>query len=246
MQEQNKKNLITEPTENIKLPQNKLSGLNWFRLGSVVLVVGIAVSLVGLIFVLVVNENNKMLVKQQVPLNIMEQESFSKNSEDVLSPLRGEHFIGTMELAQTDDEIIKNGDEFNIDILISTNEADIVLAQAVIVYDATRLQLQENDVLSAGKEQILGMNIETVIKDGEITIVRGAPGDSDYKDKDDGYNGERGLLASLTFKALQSGDTEISFAKKCVEASADCAESQMILDDGLATPLDLMFEDIKL
>lgn len=127
-------------------------------------------------------------------------------------------------ILQTDKSSIAVNRTFRVDILMDTQNSNIVVATANVIYEPEVLELvnidQENSVLSMAVIQ----NQEL----GWVEIVRGTPGDSDYLDYDDGYNGNDGILASLEFKALKGGETSITF---------DQGKSGMYLDDGRGTEM---------
>ena len=128
---------------------------------------------------------------------------------------------------------IKAGQIFSIDILMDTKNSDIVVASAFLRYNPESLKLVEaND-----EDSVLTMAMVKEKKPGELNLVRGIPGDADYTDKDDGYNGSQGILASLKFKALKKGKTELKFEPN---------KSNMILDDGLGTPMAVEFGNLTM
>jgi hypothetical protein len=90
------------------------------------------------------------------------------------------------------------------------------------------------ELIKINKKQDLSLDIFEENSEDRIYIVRGEPGDADYKDKDDGYFGS-GQLSTLVFKAVSSGSCQLYFDKE---------NSQMILDDGKGTPMTLDFKDL--
>lgn len=149
---------------------------------------------------------------------------------EVERPIRN----GTMSL-QTAEENITVGKTFQVDILMDTQTSNIVLASADIVYNNNILELVGVETQAS----VLNMSISEGKKVGEAEIIRGAPGDADYDDSDDGYAGTDGILASLKFKVLKIGSVEIKF-------NPDPEKSNMFLDDGLGTPMIIDYKNLIL
>jgi len=142
-------------------------------------------------------------------------------------------------------------DEFEVKIYISTENSNIVLASGIIEYDSEYLELIYNDLPAKTENSVLNMSVINRVVDNpafdradKIEVVLGAPGDTDYLDNDDGFNGQNGLLASLKFKALKSGNTKIFFSNLC-ELDV-CDDSTLVLDDGKGTEMKVEFEDLSL
>jgi len=134
---------------------------------------------------------------------------------------------------QTDKNSISINENFSVAILINTQNSNIVLASAGIIYNPELLELVEiNDETSA-----LSMAVIKEQEKGKIEIIRGEPGDTDYNDKDDGYNGSDGNLVILKFKALKKGNTKIKFDKN---------KTSMLLDDGKGTEMEVELEDLDI
>jgi len=128
---------------------------------------------------------------------------------------------------------IEVNNEFEVDIRMDTQDSNIVIASAYVIYDTEFVELIKVET----KDSDLSMSIPDENKDGMINIARGAPGDGDYDDKDDGYNGSNGLVASLQFKALKIGNTKVFFNQ---------SNSSMILDDSMGTEMVMDYEDLAL
>ena len=145
---------------------------------------------------------------------------------------------------QTENNQLQINNEFEVKIYISTENSNIVLASAIIEYDSEYLELIYNDLPAKTENSVLNMSVVNQLKNNKIEVVLGAPGDTDYLDNDDGFNGQNGLLASLKFKALKSGNTKIFFSNLC-ELDV-CDDSTLVLDDGKGTEMNVEFEDLSL
>lgn len=124
-------------------------------------------------------------------------------------------------------EVKKSNQELSVDVLLNTQDTNMVVASAVIDYDTDFLELKEVD----NSQSVLPLAVIKNIRDGEIEIVRAVAGDGDYLDKDDGFTGEGGLLVNLKFKILQ----DLSGQENLIEFNQD--KSQMILDDAQGTAM---------
>jgi len=134
-------------------------------------------------------------------------------------------------ILQADKNSLAVNETFKVDILMDTNNSNIVVASAKVIYDPEILELVNIDE----KNSALSMPVIKNKEAGGVEIIRGTPGDSDYQDSDDGYTGSDGVLASLEFKALKTGRAKIEF---------DQQESKMLLDDGQATAMVVEFGDV--
>lgn len=199
-------NDIIPPQKNSKFEPNK----KWLIILSIILIVII----IAVVVVLVIN-------KKSVP----ENDITDKKEEQLIR-----HGRLTLSLVE---ENIEVNDEFEVDIRMDTQDSNIVIASAYVIYDTEFVELIEVDT----KDSDLSMSIPDENKDGMINIARGAPGDGDYDDKDDGYNGSNGLVATLQFKALKVGSSDISFNQ---------SSSSMILDDSMGTEMVMDYEDLTL
>lgn len=193
----------------------------------IVLIVVLAVMIIAaVILVLVINKEKKALDDINTEQNGIIEEELIK--------------YGKMSL-QTLAEDVVIGETITIDILMDTQNSNIVVASAYIIYDSEILEL----IVIDSKDSVLSMSIMKEEKIGKIEIVRGAPGDADYDDNDDGYTGSDGVMASLEFKALkspsagsgQAGQTEIEFNQQ---------DSNMILDDGRGTGMVVEYNNLIL
>ncbi len=125
---------------------------------------------------------------------------------------------------------VKKGENLTVAIYFSTGGSDLAAVSAAVTYDPKKLQLVgETDYTKASMS--IGMPEEK--KSGWLIMTRGQMGDGDWQDSDDGFNGDRGLMAKITFKTLESGETTIGF---------DTNESKLILDDAKGTAIKTELE----
>jgi len=124
-------------------------------------------------------------------------------------------------------------EEFEVNIVMDTMDSNIVVAAVKVLYDPAALEYVSDQGMANTQDSVLNMGVVNEEQGGTIEIVRGIPGDADYLDSDDGFNGQ-GNLATLKFKALVSGETEINFK----------SDSVLVLDDGYATEMIVDFENI--
>jgi len=125
------------------------------------------------------------------------------------------------------------GEEFTVKILLDTNSYDITAASGFLAYDRDKLAVIKID----SQNSVLTMAAEEKNENGVVSVVRGQPGDRDWADSDDGYNGSGGLLAGVVFKALAAGETEINFVED---------ESRLVLDDGYGTSMEMSYKNTKI
>ncbi len=116
------------------------------------------------------------------------------------------------------------GDEFMLDAVLDTNGYNINLASINLMYDDGLVELVDVDT----KVSVMPLSASDQRKNGAILITRGAPGDSDYRDLEDGFTGKRGLFARFVFRALKSGVAEFVLSP----------ETSMYLDDGRGTSMN--------
>lgn len=125
-----------------------------------------------------------------------------------------------------DSGLYKTGDTFSVDILVDTNEQDVVVVAAYLNYDPNALEVVSIDVL----DSIFTMEAENIIDstNGQVKITRGLPSP--------GVNTANGRVARLNLRGLTDADTEISFDF----ISGATNESNVIIDDFLGT--DILFQ----
>ncbi len=128
---------------------------------------------------------------------------------------------------------LKVGETVTVKVLMDTLGANIVVGRARISYDTNLLELTKLDTTKTA------FNFSIVEKKsaGEVDVARGKPGDSDYQDKDDGFTGTDGLLATLTFKAKAAGSAELVFNPK---------DSTLVLDDGKGDAMVMEYGELTL
>ena len=129
----------------------------------------------------------------------------------------------------TDKSNFAPGEEFKVAVMMDTNNFDLSAASAILTYDEQVLEAVKIDT----SQSVMSFSAEKKIKDGQIRIVRGEPGDSNWQDSDDGFNGQ-GILAEIVFKAKSVGQAKVEFIQN---------ESKMILDDGMGTGMKVKYAD---
>lgn len=152
-------------------------------------------------------------------------------TEKKIAPIRD----GAMILSANKTQV-SVGDELEVKILVNTKGANIVLADAIINFDSSKLALVGQPNF---EDSVFKMDVISDSKKGLIEIIRGNTGDADYLDdgKTNGYTGENGLLAILKFKALQTGSAAVTLSAE---------KSSLILDDGRGTQMNLDFKDLNI
>ncbi len=138
---------------------------------------------------------------------------------------------GSMRL-EVDEVKYKKGDEINVYIKIDTNGYNINTSKSIIGYSSDVLKVQSIDT----SKSVLSKKVKENINDDIITIIRGDIGDADFKDNDDGYNGNGGLVAVIKFKAVKTGIAQLFLYDG----------SRIVLDDGKGTPMDTSLNIINL
>ncbi|MBU4482258.1 cohesin domain-containing protein [Candidatus Parcubacteria bacterium] len=161
-----------------------------------------------------------------------EQNGSSLNLEPAQEVKQNLTHYGKMSL-QTDADPVLAGETFSVSIIMDTQNFNINLAVAGIIYDAESLELIEIDTETSS----LSMAVISEQEVGQLEIIRGEPGDTDYQDFDDGYNGSDGNLVILKFKALKKGNAKIEFNKE---------KSSMLLDDGNGTEMNVELIDLEI
>ncbi|NMB48497.1 hypothetical protein GYA13_03590 [Candidatus Kuenenbacteria bacterium] len=129
---------------------------------------------------------------------------------------------------------IKKGETFTVAVYGDTLGHDMSAVGFILLFDQEQLEL-------VGKadfgETVMTMGAIERKGEGEIEIVRGQPGDGDWKDSDDGFNGTKGLLAKLTFLAKGAGEGEINFQED--------KDGGLILDDARGTTVKMSYTGAK-
>ncbi len=225
----------------INLPdQQNLVNKNKMKIA---ILTALVVIVVALIFFVIFVIKNDLDVKLELLNPDTIKQDIQKDEDDVVKkviPTRN----GKMWLSTVDKEI-KVDDEIEVDILMDTQESNIVLAMAIIEFDDQKLEFIGRDNMADIEDSVLNMGVFNLLEGNMVEIVRGTPGDTDYLDTDDGFNGSEGILGTLKFRVLTSGTTEISFGRICREADI-CDVSSMVLDDGNGTVMKTEFENLNL
>lgn len=132
------------------------------------------------------------------------------------------------EISLVADKLVKVGQEFQVDINFDSFKSNIVLVASEINFDCQNIEL-----VKINSKKDLSLDIFEQNSVGKIYIVRGEPGDADFKDTDDGYTGS-GSLATLIFRAVATGSCQLNLNSE---------NSQMVLDDGKGTYMSLNLND---
>ena len=124
----------------------------------------------------------------------------------------------------------------NADILLNTNENDIVAVKAVVNYNPADFQLQSydtsNSVFNNASCSYNGGQCEIIDNDtanGKITITVAKPSP--------GVNTSSGIVAQLVFKALQTDISASPNLTLSFTAEGDYTDSDVIKDDGGGTDI---------
>ncbi|NMC51124.1 hypothetical protein GYA54_00110 [Candidatus Kuenenbacteria bacterium] len=137
--------------------------------------------------------------------------------------------VGKIFLEPVRSEIAK-GQEFTVSVMMNTGGVDISAGGVELLFDNTKLEAVKVDnggsVLTIGAVKTIG--------EGKVEIIQGQPADGNWKDSDDGFNGERGLLAKVVFRAKVIGEVAVGFNRE---------KSKLIFDDGKGTAMKVEFEE---
>lgn len=219
-------------TENISPinidPVNKNQKKIWLLAG----LVAAALIIVLVLVFSFLQPNKKQTVDNEVKDALQQLNTEQLVKEKILPPERQ----GTISLT-SDKKEFAVGEEFKVSIILDTQGANIVLAKAVVGFDDKALKFVSKNNIADTKNSVLNMGIVNEVKANSLEVTRGKPGDTDYQDSDDGYTGTNGVLAVLTFKALQAGAVEVKLTP---------GQTKMFLDNGLATEMKLTLNNLML
>lgn len=199
------------------------------------LLAGLVAAALIIVLVLVfsfLQPNKKQTVDNEVKDALQQLNTEQLVKEKILPPERQ----GTISLT-SDKKEFAVGEEFKVSIILDTQGANIVLAKAVVGFDDKALKFVSKNNIADTKNSVLNMGIVNEVKANSLEVTRGKPGDTDYQDSDDGYTGSNGILAVLTFKALQAGSVEVKLTP---------GQTKMFLDNGLATEMKLTLNNLML
>jgi hypothetical protein len=126
------------------------------------------------------------------------------------------------------------GEELEVSINIDTQGNNITAAEANLLFDPLVLKFKE---VSYAKT-VLSLKAVEAIAASNIHIVRGAPGDGDPSDSDDGFTSQ-GWLAAVVFEVIGGSGQETAI-------SLLPGNSRLILDDRLGTVLEMTLNDLSL
>lgn len=129
---------------------------------------------------------------------------------------------------EPDSEKIAVGKILTVAIYLNTGGADISAASVELVFDSDKLELAKK---ADYQGTVMSIGMPEAKKTDRIMITRGQPGDGDWQDKDDGFNGEKGLLGKVSFKVKAIGKTTINLVAE---------NSKLVLDDARGTAIKNM------
>ena len=124
-----------------------------------------------------------------------------------------------------DNENLKRGDIFYVDLKISSNKS-VNVVDGTLTYDKTKIVVQEIKT-DGSLFSIWAKNPVFDNNKGTITFVGGVPG---------GYKGENGQVLGITFKVIGDGQTKIDFQDVF----------SVYLNDGLGTVVNPWIEPLQL
>lgn len=170
-------------------------------------------------------------VSQKEPV-VDQNSGLTDNSKTEVNDPEKEAVRGRLFL-EISSEAIQKGDKFTVMVYGDTRGYDMSAVGFILLYNKEQLALAEK-IDFGGSMMTIGAIGED--REGEIEVVRGQPGDGDWKDSDDGFNSDRGLLAKLTFEAKNTGEGEINFRDE---------GSSFILDDARGTEVKMDYAGVK-
>ena len=214
-------NNSTQPNEPIQLQKPVAKKTLSKRLISLI-ILAIIILITGLVFFIFNSLNKKTDDKGQESEN--KKTETENNAKEIPALIR----YGSIKLV-LDKSAAKVNEEINAQILMDTQNSNIVVGSALVQYDQLLLKLISID----DKKSVLTMSIMKKDNAGLVEIVRGIPGNANPDDFGNGYNGKDGLLASLKFKALKTGPVEIKLLSE---------KTKLILDDGRGTEMRIKIE----
>lgn len=121
---------------------------------------------------------------------------------------------GELSLA-TASSTVQAGDQFTVDLLLSTSRRKVIGVDAIVSYPAALALVSTDTTASVFAEQIAAPSPSG----GSVQIMRVR--------LDDGYAGTEGRIASLTFRALQAGQAVLTINEP---QSAVVADAQLLSD----------------
>ncbi len=192
----------------------------WFGLGSVLIIVIIAV-------VFAISRDAGTDNASLTDISDVSDKRTSPSAQNRNIPqTQGRVFL------ESENKTVSVGDEFAISVLLDTGDYNINLANIVLEYDNGKAELMDIDT----KETVMTISATKKQEPGKVSLARGVPGNADYKDSGNGFTGPRGIFAKYTFKAVSSGDADFSFGK----------DTTMYLDDGFGTPMNTVAEGLRI
>ena len=154
------------------------------------------------------------------------------SDNESLEALRADQNLAGKMYFKSEPDKVKVGDEFIITVMIDTGGYNISAVSAVFDFDYGITEAVGIDVARSA----LAMSAEKNFTADRVRIIRGAVGDTDWQDSDDGFSGV-GILGEIKFIAKKAGELKLKF-------TAD--ESKLIFDDGFGTAMKMELEDFSL
>ena len=154
------------------------------------------------------------------------------SDNESLEALRADQNLAGKMYFKSEPDKVKVGDEFIITVMIDTGGYNISAVSAVFDFDSGITEAVGIDVARSA----LAMSAEKNFTADRVRIIRGAVGDTDWQDSDDGFSGV-GILGEIKFIAKKAGELKLKF-------TAD--ESKLIFDDGFGTAMKMELEDFSL
>ena len=154
------------------------------------------------------------------------------SDNESLEALRADQNLAGKMYFKSEPDKVKVGDEFIITVMIDTGGYNISAVSAVFDFDSGITEAVGIDVARSA----LAMSAEKNFTADRVRIIRGAVGDTDWQDSDDGFSCV-GILGEIKFIAKKAGELKLKF-------TAD--ESKLIFDDGFGTAMKMELEDFSL
>lgn len=128
---------------------------------------------------------------------------------------------------------VKPGDIFTVDVLIRTPTDEVNLISAKLAFDKKIIQVNDKGVEVGTKDPFVVRTVTDSSFDnsaGTISIIGGIPAPG-YKNN----VGQSGLLARITFKALELGEIKIDFQSgSAMYKNSDSKELGLVIQRGLS------------
>jgi len=223
------------PIEIIQKKEPRLAGSVWLLVVSIIAIVIIAAALI------IVLGNKKNKDRQQNPVEANNTLVSNNNGQVSSAPIQG---LVSLRLVDSN-QAIQVGQEFQVELWLDSQSFNINLANMAVIYDSEYLDLIATPIIDSRGEivrrdsldvskTVMGLSARDDSGPDQIKVLRGAGGDGDPYDNDDGFTGQ-GLFGVATFRALKSGSTSLEFNQD---------ETKLFLDDGQGSVLHVDFDDL--